>query len=38
MLGPRKSEEWPGNIQTLPYKPEIGRDWRDKIQTLPYRY
>jgi len=36
MLGPEKSEQWPGNIQTLPYKPEIGRDWRDSVQTLPY--
>jgi len=36
ILGPEKSETWPGNIQTLPYKPEIGRDWRDNVETLPY--
>ena len=39
MLGPEKSETWPGNIQTLPYKPEIGRwqaDWKDNVETLPY--
>ena len=44
MLGPEKSEQWPGNIQTLPYKPDVRgpkigswqADWKDNVQTLPY--
>ena len=39
VLGPEKSETWPGNIQTLPSEPKIGRwqsDWKDNIETLPY--
>ena len=39
MLGPQKSEIWPGNIQTLPNEPKIGRwqaDWKDNVETLPY--
>ena len=35
ILGPEKSETWPGNVQTLPYVPD-GRHWKDKIETLPY--
>ena len=35
ILGPEKSETWPGNFQTLPYVPD-GKDWRDKVETLPY--
>ena len=34
-LGPKESERWPDNVQTLPYVPD-GRDWRDKVETLPY--
>ena len=35
ILGPEKSEKWPGNVQTLPYVPD-GRDWRNSVETLPY--